>query len=168
MRISVFDSKELQAVLLALRGFDRELKKVIRQQTKQFAQPEWQKAVTENASTRLEQRVLAQTARVQVSDQNVMLRSGNIGRSLSGGLKPSEKWYAAEFGGDQNKLETYEATSRKGTRYTVTRHTSRQLRPRNPKGYVVYQAAAAIIPRIAALWTQTVVREFHETIEGKK
>lgn len=167
MRISVFDSKELQAILLALRGFDRELKKQIRQQTKKVAEPEWQKAVNEHASTRLEHRILASTARVQVSDQNVMLRSAHIGKSISGGLKPSEAWPAVEFGGNQSKVGKYQTRSRKGTVYTATRHTARQLRPRNPKGYVVFPAAAQVIPRMAALWAQTLVRTFHEMTEGK-
>lgn len=167
MRISVFDSKELQATLLAIRGFDRELKKQIRTHTKRIAQPQWQKAVRDQAMTRLEHRVLVDTARVQVSDQNVMLRSAAIGRSLSGGLKPSESWAGVAFGADQEKTSTYSATSNKGKRYDVTRRTRRQLRPRNKKGYVVYPAAAEMIPKIAALWVQTTVRTFHELFEKR-
>lgn len=167
MRISVFESKELQATLLALRGFDKDLKKQIRTHTKRIAQPQWQKSVREHAETRLEQRVLADTARVQVSDQNVMLRSAHIGRALTGGLKPSENWAGVEFGGDQEKASTYSATSRTGTSYKVTRRTRRQLRPRKKTGYAVFPAAADMIPKIAALWVQTTVRTFHETLEKR-
>lgn len=164
MRISVWDSRELQALLLALRGFDRDLQKEIRQRTKAIAQPAWQQEVAERAETKLEQKVLASTARVQVSNQNVMLRSAAIGRSLSGGLKPSASFAAVEFGA--NKVATtYQTHSKKGKPYQVTRRTREQLRPRNKKGYVVFPAAAAMIPRLAALWAQTTVRTFYETIE---
>lgn len=46
------------------------------------------------------------------------------------------EWVAgSEFGG-QVKIMTYETTSRKGNRYTVTRHTTRQFNPwRGQKGY---------------------------------
>lgn len=167
MRISVWESKELAAVLLGLNGLDRDTQKEIRQRTKAMAQPEWQKAVTERASTAPEQLVLAKTARVTASNQNVTLQSARIGRSLSGGLKPTASYAGIEWGGNQNRKTTYRATSRKGKSFTVTRHTQRQLRPRNRQGYAVMPAIAELIPRIAALWTQTVVRTFYEAIERR-
>jgi hypothetical protein len=165
VRISVWESAELQALLLALRGFDRALKKEIRQRTKAIAQPEWQKAVAERAERVTEQRVLAQTARVQVSDQNVTLRSAAIGRGLSHGLKPQQGYGGIEFGGNPDATSTYTATSSKGKSFSVTRRTRRHLRPRKKSGYVVFPAAAQMIPRLASLWAQTAVRTFHETIE---
>lgn len=167
LRISVHGSKQLQAIILAMKVLDRETKKILRRETKAMVDPEWRKAVTEHASTRLEHRVLADTARVRVSDQNVTLSSATVGRSLSGGLKPSTHYYLPEFGADRSQERTYDARSRKGTAYQVTRHTTRQFRPRNRKGYVVYPAAADIIPRIAALWTQTIVRGIHEAFEKR-
>lgn len=165
MRISVWETTELRALLLALRGFPRELKKEIRQRTKAIGQPEWQQAVAERAERVTEQRVLASTARVQVSDQNITLRSAAIGRPLSHGLRPSEGYAGVEFGGDREAKATYTAKSKNGKSFTVTRRTQRQMRPRNKSGYVVFPAAAEIIPRLAALWVQTAVRTFHETIE---
>lgn len=167
MRISVFSSKELQATILLLKGMDRELAKQVRKAIKSVSEPEWRDAVRGNISTRLETRVLGDTARVAVSDQNVTLKSAAVGRKLSGGLKPSELAHSAEFGADQTYVHTYSATSRKGKKYYVTkRHTRKQFRPRNLKGYVVYPAAARIIPRMAALYVQTTVRTFYELIEG--
>lgn len=168
MRISVLGSRQLRAVILGLKQMDRETRKQIRQQTQRVVVPEWQRAVAEQASTRLEGRVLASTARVSVSDQNVMLKSAGIGRSLQGGRKPADIWHAVEFGADRSTTATYQATSRKGRRFTVhQRHTRAQLRPRNRQGYTVFPAAADIIPRIAALWTQTVVRGLHEAFERR-
>jgi hypothetical protein len=167
VRISAFSSPELQATLLALHGFDKDLKKQIRAQTKLHAQPMWQEAVNGNVTTRLEARVLGQTARVQVSDQNVTLRAAHIGKSLSGGLNPKTQWAAVEFGADIKAKRTYTATSSTGRNYTVKRRTSAQLRPRRRKGYVVYPAAQEVIPRLAALWAQTTVRTFHESLEKR-
>lgn len=167
MRISVYNSRELQAVLLGIRAFDREARRNLRRETKAIAQTAWQKALAEHSETRLEALVLSKTGRVAVSDQNVTLQSARVGRSLAGGLKPSESWHAVEFGGDQNATETYEARSKTGKTFSVTRHTRRQLRPRKKAGYVVYPALAEMIPRIASLWVQTFVRTFYEALEQK-
>ena len=75
--------------------------------------------------------------------------------------------HSTEFGADQTAISSYTARWKKGTSYKVTnRHTRRQFRPRNLKGYVVYPAAARIIPRMASLFVQTAVRTFYEAIEG--
>jgi hypothetical protein len=168
MRISAFDSKEIQATILAMKGMDREVAKEVRAATKKMIQPEWQKAVAENGMTRLEGQVLTLTARAMVSNQNVTLKAGGVGRALTGGAKPKDIVHSTEFGGDQSAINSYSATSSKGKRYGVkNRHTRRQFRPRNRKGYVVYPAAAEIIPRLAALWVQTTVRTFYEAIEKR-
>lgn len=166
-RISVFASDALLATILALKGMDRELAKQTRAAIKTVTQAEWQEAVRGNVTSALETRVLSDTARVTVSDQNITLKSATIGKSLSGGYKPSQLAHSAEFGGDQNATRSYTATSSKGKSYTVhNRHTRRQFRPRNIKGNVVYPAAARIIPRMAALFVQTTVRTIAETLEG--
>lgn len=167
MRISIFASKEFQAVAGAMRVLDRETKKRIRQETKDMTSREWAREVAETASTRLEHRVLVKTARVRVSDQNVSLSSASVGRSLSGGLKPSESFAAVEFGADPKKV-AYTARSRRGRTFQVKRNTRAQLRPRNSAGYVVYPAAANIIPRIASLWVQTVMRTTYEALEERR
>lgn len=168
LRISVFSSKDLQATILAMKGMDRAVAKEVRAATKKMIQPEWQKAVTEHSNTRQEVRVLAQTARASVSDQNVTLTSATIGKSLSGGATPSELSPHVEFGANRNFRRSYDATSSKGRRYRVTeRRTRAQFRPRDRKGYVVYPAAAGIIPRLASLWMQTTVRTFYEVLERR-
>ena len=168
MRISVYQSRELLALVTGLRNFTREAQTEIRRHTKTMAQPEWQKAVTENASTRLEHRVLAATARVQVSSQNVSLQSARVGRKLSGGLDPKLYWGVVEFGSHRERRNTVTQRSRRGNRYTYTRRTQMQFREFNKTGNAVYPAAADIIPRIASLWVQTAVRTLAEIIEGKR
>lgn len=165
--IDVYGARELQAALLGLRRAEKETQKQVRQHTRDKLLPEWKKGLAEHAETRLEHRVLVDTGRVRMSNQNVRLSSGTVGRKLSGGLTPKEGYGPVEFGADRATKTTYEATSRKGKRYRVTRHTRAQLRPRRPNGYVFYPTAKALIPRFAALWVQTVVRTFYEGIEGK-
>lgn len=162
MRISVLNSKELLATTLALRSFDRTLQGTVRKVTKLIGQPEWQKAVGGNVHTRFEQRVLGDTARMAVSNQNVTLRAGHIGRRLSGGGRPTELYGAAEFGANVRQ----ETVTRQGTTYART--GGRQFRRSNRKGYAVYPAAARMIPRFAALWVQTTVRTLHEALEAKR
>lgn len=168
MRISVFNSDRLQALILALRGFDRTVQGEIRRRTKAIGQPEWQAAVRGESSTRLETRALADTARMRVSNQNVMLQSAGVGRPLSkNGAKPSEIYGGVEFGANPKRTRVT-ATSRRGKSYTYERNTTRQFKSSNRKGYAVYPAAANMIPRFAALWVQTAVRTFYETMEGKR
>lgn len=166
MRISVFNSKEAQATIALLKTADREIAKELRRATKDMVGPAWSKAVAEHTSTRLEARVLANTARVAISDQNITLKSATVGRRLAGGLDIKTQYYAVEFGGNRDQRVSYEARSRKGRSFTVTsRHTARQLRPRKSNGYVVYPAATEVIPRIASLHVQTVMRTFAEIAE---
>jgi len=166
VRISVFNSKELQAVVLALRTFDKTMKTNVRRVTKILGTPEWQAQVRGNVASRLQSRVLGDTARVQASDQTVMLKAAAIGRALSGGARPPAVWAGAELGAFP-KRATVTATSRRGKRYTYSRNVNAQFPARNRKGYVVFPAAARMIPRFAALWAQTVVRTFHEAMEAK-
>jgi hypothetical protein len=165
LRISVKNSRELQGTIAALKTMPAELSKWIRQVTKAEMQPEWKRGLAEHARTRLDHRVLVDTARMAVSNQNVSLKSASVGRSLSGGLQPKVDYAAVEFGVDRSAVTTYEATSRKGKRYKVTRHTRRQLPPRIRNGRVVYPTASDLIPRLASLWVQTTVKTFYQVWE---
>lgn len=166
MRISVFDSKELQAVILALRAFPKSLQAAYRKSLRLLGNPEWAAAVRARASTRLEGRVLADTARTQVSNRTVTLKAGHLGRALSGGARPPAIYAGVEFGAFP-KVEQVRTRSRRGKSYTATRNVNAQFRARNRKGYVVYAAAPAFIRRMASLMSQTVVRTFHDAMEGK-
>ncbi|RJT89815.1 hypothetical protein D6T64_05630 [Cryobacterium melibiosiphilum] len=110
---------------------------------------------------------MVRTARVQVSDQNIKLKSGSLTKKLSGGLPVSEGAPVAEFGTKQDKKTTYARKSKGGGSHQVTRRTRHAFKPLNRKGYVVYPAAAEMIPRIASLWVQTTIRTFYEALERK-
>lgn len=165
MRISIHASRELQVLQARLRELPTEVRKQIRQATKQAALPIYLDGVHQYVTTRPEARVLAATARVAVTDRGVRLQAARVGKALSGGLQIKSQWHAVEFGGYPEVVRTVQRTSSKGRRYDVKRHTQRQLRPRKPTGYVIYPAIADAIPRLAALWVQTVARAGHEAHE---
>lgn len=145
MGISVFNSRELQGTILLLKGADRAIAKEIRQQSKAVIAPMWKEAVLAETRTALQVKVLGDTARVAVSDQNVVLSAGTVGRALRGGGTAKTLAAGTEFGSS----------------------AFRQFGTRVRGGKVVYPAAAQVIPRIAALFVQTTIRTFYEIIERK-
>jgi hypothetical protein len=93
--------------------------------------------------------MLAQTARITVSDQSVRVRSASSKRkALSGGATPFEQGKGFEFGSNKT-------------------HGRQMPRPRR-RGYVFYPALAEMAPRIIALWVQTSVRVVYNALEGKR
>ncbi len=157
------------AVILAMRSVDRTIAKMVRRETKRIAAPEWMKALNRRANSALESAVMVNTATVAVSNQNVRITSANKGRPLSGGLAPKQDWHAVEFGADREQKVTYNRRARgDGALHNVTRRVARGLKTRNSKGYVFYPAAREMVPRMASLWVQTVVRTIGEALEGKQ
>lgn len=161
MRIDIRGSRELQDVIVALKSSDTETRRAIRAFTKSVIIKPWLDSIRDEADTRLERLVISSTATVAVSDQNIRIQSAAKGRRLSGGLDPKRDYAAIEFGA-AHKKKTY---TRNGHR--VTRNTTAQFRGRRPQGYVFYPAAKEMIPRLASLWVQTVVKTFSLIFEGK-
>lgn len=169
LRVSATSSDELQAVITGLQLIDHDMALAIRRYTREMTTAEWSHAVGEHLrGDRLQSAVLGKTARLRVTDQNVMLQSGNSRRALRGGATPAELARAEEFGANHNRISTYRRRTRHGTVQTVTRHTSRQLEPLRRGGWTVYPAASEIIPRIASLWVQTAMRTIYEAFGSKE
>lgn len=166
LSISVKNSKELLAAVLAIKAVDSTTRKQIRDHTASEISPEWSTSLASASKTDLDRAVLADTARVRVSDQNVALQSATVGKKLRGGLNPKIDYPAIEFGADRNKVTAYKRRTRHGET-TVTRHTRHQLPPITRKGRVVYPTASQFIPRYASLWVQTVVKTIYDAFEGK-
>ncbi len=163
--IDVGSSRELQALILSVRQANKEMQGQIRKHTKAMITPEWRKALAENALTKVDHIVLVNTARVTVSNQNVTMKSGGLAKKLSGGARAYEIAPQTEFGAP---LRTIKYTGRRGAKsFPVSRLSGPQFRHENKRGWVVYPAAAAIMPRLAALWVQTAVRTFAEALETK-
>jgi hypothetical protein len=145
-----------------MRTVGTDVQKQVAAQTKRAAQPIWFEEIREGAETRIEQRVLVDSARVGVTQRNVFLRSGGVG-TLRSGTPVSALASAAEYGMGADKQIT--TRSRKGTTYT--RRMGAVFRPNRRGGYVFNPAASRSIVRFASLWIQTAVRTLLDRFEGK-
>ncbi|MGV8851713.1 MAG: hypothetical protein ACOH1M_03985 [Rhodoglobus sp.] len=159
-RISVLLSKDLQTLLSAVRQIPKEVAAEVRKHTKAAADPIWKESVRGHSVSRQQVRVLSDSARVAVSDSNVLLRSGGVG-TMSSGIHKSVLAAGTEFGGNPNKI--IKSRTKAGKPYT--RKQGRQFPLPRRGGYVVYPAARDSIPRLASLWVQTAARTVHEAFE---
>ena len=150
----------MQAALLALKTVGKETKAQVRKYTRPMVQQEWKKGLEAKSSSKLDQKVLVKSASVTVRDTNVVLKSGAKGK-----LKELTK--PVEFGSDRDSWREYQGRSPKGKSYKVKRHTRRQLAWHRREGRLVYPTANDLIPRIASLWVQTVIKTFYEALERK-
>ena len=163
--IDVFDSRELQATLVALKVLPSEITKASRKYTKALVDGEWQKGLSERAVTPLQRTTLVTTAVSSVTDRNVALKSATKGR-VGRGTPSSVVAKGAEFGADINAYSRYQRRSPKGTVHTVTRRTTRGFGHFRPKGRVVYPTANDILPRVASIYVQTLLRTAAEAFEN--
>lgn len=168
-RIDVRTSRELQAAILAIRAAPAEVRKRVRQVSKARLEPDFMKRVSERASEsnvpRLSSAVIARSARISMSDQNVRMRAGSSTRALSGGLVPANYAKAVEFGSNRSTTSKYKRRSPKGTTHTVTRNTTNQMPRRRQRGWAFYPTVQQMTPRYAALWVQTAIRTTAEALE---
>lgn len=166
--LSVKDSRDLQLTVLAIEAAGTGLRRAVRNENRAIIGPQWAAEVHKRSATVQQSRTLVATAKVKVTDKRVTLTSASTSRKvLSGGAKPSLTGRGFEFGGGHNKIVSYKS-KRKGTSFTVTRHTARQMPAGRRSGYVVYPSFAEIAPRALALWTQTTVKIIAEAFEGRK
>lgn len=166
VRLDAQASPLLRATIYALKSIDRTLQKQVRQYTKAIAEPEWKQALASRAKTRLESRVIVDTAVVSVSNQNVRVQSAGKGKTLRGGLNPKVDYPAVEFGAVR-KRATYTRRSVRGRSHQVTRTVNTGLPPRRKEG-PFWRSARNMVPRIASLWVQTAVKTIGNALEGKQ
>lgn len=168
--VSALASREIRALLLALKQAEPEIRKEVNKQSKLAVSAIWKQELAETASgafgkqQRARTKVLVNTAKATVGTRGVTLTAATTGRPLKGGLDPKSQWHALEFGGDK-RIRSYSATSKLGRSYKVTRDVNAQLDPRKQGGYVVWPAIAQASPRILSLWIQTAVKTLVELVE---
>lgn len=152
MRLDVERSPALSAAVQVMATMPREAAKAVRHYGKAVIVPEWRKGLAQRSPSALHSSRLSTPSNAYVSDRGVKLVAGS---NRSDGF-PRE----TEFGAYREDFTTYR---RKGA--SVTRRTQRQFWHYNPKGRVVYPTVVNMIPRIGALWVQTIYRSVAETIE---
>lgn len=165
MPVDVRESPELQAIILAIKAANADLRKILLRESRRVLRAAWAEELQQRASTSLEQRVLAQGSSVRVG-QALSVRAAYSKRKLEGGLIPAEDFASVELGAKWKKA-TIRSTSRKGKPFTYQKTINKQFKPRRRKGYVVFPAAKATGTRITALWVQTIVKTYRDAVEGK-
>jgi hypothetical protein len=164
---SVNASRQLQAVVLAVRLLDKDVKREINKATRDEMNPVWKSLVELEAQSPGTHAVLVPGTRIAAGNPP-SAKAATSTRKLSGGARPVDLAHLYEFGvGDPEKFgKPYQRKNRKsGGTHTVTRRTMRQLPRRVKGGRVVYPAFAELAPRMAKLWTQLVVKKTHEAFE---
>lgn len=164
--LDVQESPELQATILSLRQMDTALRRDIFKSTRSELVPEWKQNLFAGARSHLEERVIAQPSRVDVTAENVRLKAAASKKKLSGGASPAEIGHAVEFGAQWRRGEV-NARSSKGKPYRYSRRLNKQFKPRRARGYLAWPTAMELVPRFASLWVQTTVRLMHEAFERK-
>lgn len=163
--ISVRGDDKLRAVVLVMRQLETPIRSEIGRRTRDVVGPLWKTLVAGAAESPRDKAVLNTGVRLKAGNPPVLVAASSR-RRLSGGLIPADQWAPVEFGANRDDVETYASTSKKGKRYSLTRHTAKQLPPRYRKGRIVHPAFAELAPRAVALWVQTVVRTIMDAFDG--
>ena len=159
--------RELQAVTLAMKAMDKELRSDINAATRDKVNPLWRGLLAMNATTTMDDLVLVKGGRVAAGNPPRLIAASSR-RPLRAGLVPDRQGKGFEFGTtDRDFQRTYDRRSKKGGSHKVTRHTRRQLPEYTPKGRVVWPAVADAMPRVISLWTQLIMRKVYDKFEGK-
>lgn len=167
--ISIKGSRELQAVVLALKAVDRTLRPEMYARTRQHILPDWTEGINDKVSQnssygRLTTRLL-KGQRVEVGTQGITVVAGASTRPIRKGstLTPAINYYLAEFGATPRVAEV---NGRRGnTRYSYQRKINTGFQKRNKKGYYAYPTAGRIIYRSVSLWVQSVVQVINEAVD---
>lgn len=162
-RISLLIDSPLRDLLIAARSVPAEVRKQVNAFVRKEAEPIWFDEVKGRAVTRLQQRTLVDPARVGVTNRNVFLRTGSVGK-LASGTPVKLLSVAAEFGADPGKK--IQQRSRKGKTYTRRLGAAFVNVTRGGKAF--WPAARAAIPRVGAVVVQTAIRTTLDLLEGKK
>jgi len=159
---------EIKAAVLAMKVMDKDLRKVINDQTRTQGNELWRGLLQMNATTTMDMRMLVKGARVAAGNPPRLIAAASKRKALSGGMTPDLHGKTAEFGvKDREAVSTYTRKSRRGGSHTVKRRTRRGLPAYDPNGRVVYPAVADAMPRFISLWTQTIIRTVYDKFEGK-
>ncbi|GAA4178944.1 hypothetical protein [Gryllotalpicola koreensis] len=165
--LSVRGSRELQAVLLALRGAQREVRNDINKTARQKARPMWTEALAAHIENVHDEPMIVRGASVAVGVRQVRLKAAQSRKPLRGGLDPATNWAADEFG-TRNRQKTYTRTSTRGRRYEVTAWVGRSLPGRQKHGRVAMAAASIVGTKIVGLWVRVVVDTFRAAAQDDR
>ena len=170
MGVTVWDSKELQATIIALKIVGKDLRKEILKRTRELILKDWDTAVADEISTVggdiYGTRLTMRNTRVKVGTQGFTLQAATRGtKATSGGLISSKHYYLAEFGADKKVVPVNGRRGATSYQYKRTVNTGFQRRVKN--GRYAFKAAGKIMNRALALYTQTTIQMVYEAFERK-
>lgn len=166
--LSVKGSKQLQAVVLALKIAEPKLRPEMYQRTREKILPDWTTGIQEKINAQPYSKVntaLMKGQRVSVGTQGVSVLAAQSSRPVRPGstLTPRQNWAAAEFG---TKPRVELIRGRRGdTQYQYRRRIMTGFLANNRKGKFAFRQAEEIVSRSVAMWVQTVVQVMREAVE---
>jgi hypothetical protein len=161
----------LRATVLALKQIDKPVRAQISKETRGTLGGAWKEAVaTKAAGNRQDFAVFGKGARVAAGNPARLISTSSRRplRKGTNGLIPNSQGRYFEFpSGDPGKYVTYTRKSADGGTHRVRRRVMAGGPVRKAGGRVVYPAVASVMPRFVSMWVQIVVRNIHESLEGK-
>lgn len=166
---SAQNSRELRAMVLAMKAANRSMKSEITKRMRETMNPVWKSAVASNITWGMETRMLNPGTLIKAGNPP-MLQAAASKRPTTKGkrLVPDRDWPGYEYGGDPGKYSRYERKNRTtGGYHVVKRRTQAHLRRRKAGGYVIGPAVAETAPRLVALAVQSVVQIYMKILDPK-
>lgn len=162
LNISVGDAPaELRAAVLAMKRADATVRRDVATRMRQTMGPVWAGELSQHLTGwPNEGRMLTAGARI-AGGNPAQLVTATSRRKVGRGLIPAEHWAGYEYGANRDAWTTV-----RGRRGTYKRRVKRHL-PARTKGRVIERAVVRVLPRVAAYWTQSVVRAFMDAVERK-
>lgn len=166
LKVDVTASRELHAVIVALKLIGPNFSKLFRTEAVKELAPAWKAELEKSRPNRLQRHVLVATSRVTVSDRQIRLKAGTVGK-LPSGTPNAEVARAVEFGQSPAFRSRYRRRSEKGREHTVVRRTAIPVGPRKPTGKVVYPALERFVERAAEVAVDVFTKALQRTIRGE-
>jgi hypothetical protein len=166
--LSVKGSKQLQAVVLALKIAEPKLRPEMYRRTREKILPDWTTGIQEKINAKPYAKLhtaLMKGQRVSIGTQGVSVLAAQSSRPVRPGstLTPRQNWAAAEFG--TKPREELIRGRRGATQYQYRRKIMTGFLANNRKGKFAYRQAEEIVSRSVAMWVQTVVQVMREAVE---
>lgn len=163
--IKVEVDPNLARALLALARAQSGTQEAMRQAADEKISATWQPALLAAASTTPEQRMIANGSSAEVTPAGFVLEAGQ-GGPLSGGLR--EPW-GIEYGMDPVQITTTKrrktiriAGSGRPMPMVAPIWVGKNLRPRNPDGYVAMPTVRKHAPQFVAAWVEGLIGQFDD------
>lgn len=163
--VSVFDSKQIQVTILALKLARKDLRKEIYARARRLILPEWNQSIVEYTNgNKFANQLILRNTRVKLGNSIQLEAATKTRPTISGGLSPNPYWYLAEFGANP---KTIEIRGRRGeTRYIYKREVNTWSKPRTRHGRYAFRAAEKMINRTISLWAESTWQILYSALEA--